>query len=107
VQDDLRRTRKWLYVIAAFCVLFLLATGYSRVGALAQTAVAAMVVPPLLIIVSVARNIRRYERGDEPALLTALRGLRALWVVLTVVALLPTAALMVVLAIRLGRSPGG
>ena len=97
---DLRRTRIWLYVISAFCVLLLLATGYSGVGLAGQIVAAVLVIPPLLVIVSIARNIRRYERGDEPALLATVRGLRALWIVLTLVSMLPTAAVVVLFVIR-------
>ena len=101
--DDLRRTRIWLYIISAFCVVFLLATGYSRVAVTAQIVSAALVIPSLLVMVSIARNIRRYERGDEPALLAVVRGLRALWIVLTLTSTLPIAGVVLLLVIRMLR----
>ena len=98
--DDLRRTRNWLYIISAFCVLFLLAAGYSRVAVAGQIVSAVLVIPPLLVMVTIARNIRRYERGDEPALLAAVRGLRALWIVLTLTSALPVAGVVLLFAYR-------
>ena len=98
--DDLRRTRIWLYIISAFCVLFLLAGGYSRVAVAAQIVSAALVIPPLLVMVSIARNIRRHERGDEPALLAVVRGLRALWIVLTLTSSLSIAGVALAFAYR-------
>jgi hypothetical protein len=104
VLDDLRGTRIWLYIISAFCVLFLLATGYSRVAVAAQIVSAVLVIPPLLVMVSIARNIRRHEHGDEPALLAVVRGLRVLWIVLTLTSALPIAGLVLLFAYRILRA---
>ena len=71
-----------------------------------QIASAVLVIPPLLVMVSIARNIRRYERGDESALLAAVRGLRALWIVLTLESTLPIAGVVILFVLRLLRSQG-
>jgi hypothetical protein len=104
VLDDLRRTRTWLHIISAFCVVFLLLTGVSRAPISGQIAAAVLVMPPLVVMLSIARNIRRHERGDAPALLAAVRGLRVLWILLTLASALPIAGGVLLLAIRLLRS---
>jgi hypothetical protein len=77
-------TKVWLYVLAVTEALFILAALWTGRVLSVRLIVAVTCGIPVILKVRAARNIARFEQGDETALVRAIWLLRHLWVTLTI-----------------------